>query len=122
MLNLLTNAVKFSEPEGVVGVSLHPVEGSWVELAVTDHGIGITPEEMPRLFTRFFRSEEARRRVIQGTGLGLAVVKEIVDRHGGDISVASEPGQGTTMTVRLPTGPRPRPVPEQRRTVTPASI
>lgn len=125
VLNLLTNAVKFSEPEGTVSVGLAAVQaGERVRLTVTDRGIGITPEEMPKLFTRFFRSEEARRRVIQGTGLGLAVVKEIVDRHGGEISVRSEPAQGTTMTVLLPagTGLSARSFPEQRRGAQPARL
>lgn len=124
VLNLLTNAVKFSEPEGVVTISLAPEpDDERVRLSVVDRGIGITPEEMPKLFTRFFRSDEARRRVIQGTGLGLAVVKEIVDRHGGEIVVDSAPGAGTTVTVRLSTGPRPRPLPDQRRAAArPASI
>jgi signal transduction histidine kinase len=104
VLNLLTNAVKFSERGDTVKVALAAQEGGepGIQLVVSDTGIGITADEVPKLFTRFFRTSEARRRVIQGTGLGLAVVKEIVDRHGGQISVSSAPGEGTTMTVLLP--------------------
>ncbi|MFI7588638.1 ATP-binding protein [Spongisporangium articulatum] len=111
VLNLLTNAVKFSEKRGTVTVRIGPTvpveadrpdAGQRLQLQVADTGIGIRSDEIPQLFTRFFRTSEARRRVIQGTGLGLAVVKEIVDRHGGKVSVQSEPGVGTTMTVLLP--------------------
>ena len=101
LLNLVSNAVKFSQPDSRVLIAVRRA-GTEVVLTVQDHGIGIPTEELPRLFTRFFRSSIARERVIQGTGLGLAVVKEIVERHGGTISVESEPGAGATLTVRLP--------------------
>ena len=113
VLNLLTNAVKFSEPGATVSVVLgpeaieNPTTGDRspaLRLAVMDTGFGIPAEEQPKLFTRFYRTREAQRRVIQGTGLGLAVVKEIVERHGGTVSVRSAAGAGTTMTVLLPAG------------------
>jgi signal transduction histidine kinase len=100
MLNLMSNAVKFSEEGAEVRVAARPV-GAEVQLSVEDTGMGIPAHEQKMLFTRFFRSEEARRRVIQGTGLGLAVVREIVERHRGTVAVESAPGTGTTFTVTL---------------------
>ena len=101
LLNLLTNAVKFSSGGDTVTVSAS-VEGKYLRLAVQDSGIGIAPEDQRRLFTRFFRASTARERAIPGTGLGLAVVKGIVERHRGVIHVDSAPGRGTIMTVELP--------------------
>jgi signal transduction histidine kinase len=101
LLNLMSNAVKFSEEGAVITVAVDTMDDE-VNLSVTDTGMGIPAEEQPQLFTRFFRTAEARRRAIQGTGLGLAVVKEIVERHQGAVAVTSAPGQGTTMTVSLP--------------------
>jgi signal transduction histidine kinase/CheY-like chemotaxis protein len=103
LLNLLSNAVKFSPRGGRVELVVHPrdSEGN-LAIAITDHGMGIPADEQSQLFTRFFRTKEATRRAIQGTGLGLAVVREIVERHGGRVEVQSEPDVGTTMTVRLP--------------------
>ena len=71
-------------------------------MAVTDEGIGIAAEDQQLLFTPFYRARAAEARGIPGTGLGLSVVKGIVDGHGGTIRVNSTPGQGTTITVRLP--------------------
>jgi signal transduction histidine kinase len=73
-----------------------------VQISVEDTGMGIPASEHPQLFTRFFRTAESRRRAIQGTGLGLAVVREIVERHHGAVGVRSALGEGTTMTVSLP--------------------
>lgn len=102
-MNLLSNAVKFSPPDtnGRIEVSVSSQEGS-VSVVIRDHGIGIAGPDQDRLFTRFFRSAAARDRGIPGTGLGLAVVKGIVDGHGGTVSAMSAPGSGTTMVVRLP--------------------
>jgi hypothetical protein len=71
-------------------------------MTVSDTGMGIPADEQVRLFTRFFRSSSARGRAIQGSGLGLSIAKAIVERHGGTITVESEPGQGTEFTVCLP--------------------
>jgi signal transduction histidine kinase len=109
LINLLSNAVKFSEAGAKVRVAAR-VSGTEVLLSVEDTGIGISAAEQPMLFQRFFRSQEAQRRVIQGTGLGLAVVKEIVDRHRGTIAVESTAGTGTTVTVTLKAGETPEPV------------
>ncbi len=102
VINLLSNAVKFSPADaGEIEVSVASHDGS-VTVAVRDQGIGIGAQDRDQLFTRFFRSMVARDRGIPGSGLGLAVVKGIVDSHGGTISVASTTGRGTTMIVRLP--------------------
>lgn len=102
MNNLLSNAIKYTK-EGGVRVVARPVEGQ-VEIQVTDTGIGIPPEGLDRLFTRFYRIDNAYTREVGGVGLGLAITKELVERHGGRITVTSEPGKGTTFRVRLPVG------------------
>ena len=99
--NLLSNAVKYSEPGGTVAVTLTP-EADDVDLTVSDSGFGIAPADLDRLFTRFFRGEEARERHIQGTGIGLSIVRSIVEAHGGTVSLASEVGVGSVVHVRLP--------------------
>jgi PAS domain S-box-containing protein len=98
--NLISNAIKFTPPGGHVGLSVSTV-GEGVTIVVADSGMGITPEDQHRLFTRFFRTKAAAN--IQGTGLGLSITKAIVDAHNGSISVASEPGHGTSFTVTIPT-------------------
>ncbi|RZU51832.1 HAMP domain-containing protein [Krasilnikovia cinnamomea] len=101
LMNLLSNAVKFSPDGGTVTVAAR-AEGDDILITVRDTGIGIPAEEVPHLFTRFFRASNATRREIAGTGLGLPIVAAIVDRHGGTITVATQEGEGTTITVRLP--------------------
>jgi signal transduction histidine kinase len=101
LLNLMSNALKFSDSGAAITVRANLVDDD-VEFSVEDTGMGIPADEHPQLFTRFFRTAEARRRAIQGTGLGLAVVREIVERHHGVVSVRSALGEGTTMTVSLP--------------------
>lgn len=110
-LNLLSNAVKFTPPGGSVTVAAE-AHGKWVDIAITDTGIGIPADEQKQLFTRFFRASSAQHRAIQGTGLGLAIVKMIVDNHNGEIIVESEENRGTTFRVRLPALPArvPQPV------------
>jgi PAS domain S-box-containing protein len=103
LLNLLTNAVKFTPPGGTVTLEARRHDDD-VVLRVRDTGVGIPEDEQDRLFTRFFRSSTATSLAIQGTGLGLVIVKQIVEQHGGTITVASAPGQGTTVTVILPAG------------------
>lgn len=99
--NLISNAVKYTPAGGRVGVALE-VDADRAELIVTDTGIGINPADRSRLFTRFFRSRDAEERSIQGIGLGLSIIKAIVDSHGGRIEVDSEPGIGSVFRVRLP--------------------
>jgi two-component system sensor histidine kinase SenX3 len=84
-----------------VGVGITHTEGE-VEISVTDQGIGMTKEESERVFERFYRTDQARSRTTGGTGLGLSIVKHIVANHGGDIRVWTQPGSGSTFTIRLP--------------------
>jgi heavy metal sensor kinase len=97
-VNLLDNAIKFT-PRGLVQVAAR-VEGSEILLTVSDTGIGIAPKHLPRIFDRFYRVD--RSRSSGGTGLGLALAREITLAHGGMLEVRSTPGSGTTFTVRLP--------------------
>ncbi len=101
LLNLLTNAVKFTPAGGDVALEAWREDGDLV-FRVSDTGLGIPEDEQDRLFTRFFRSSIATHLAIQGTGLGLVIVKRIVEEHGGTISVHSVPDVGTTVTVRIP--------------------
>lgn len=98
--NLLANAIAYTESGGVT-VSIEADEAT-VGLVVTDTGIGIPADHMPRVFERFYRVDGARTRDGGGTGLGLALVKHVAERAGGTVSMVSEPGRGTTVTVRLP--------------------
>ena len=103
--NLLSNAIKFSGDVGSVRVSAAAIEGrdaSGIELRVEDTGPGIDAAELSHVFEPFFRGSRARRRQIEGSGLGLSLVKEIVDAHGGAVAVSSNPDKGTTVTVILP--------------------
>jgi signal transduction histidine kinase len=100
--NLASNAIKYTPSGGRVAVSFTPAPKNMIAITVTDTGIGIPEEDMPRLFTEFFRAANAREKEELGTGLGLAIVKEIVDAHQGRITVDSRPGQGTTFVVTLP--------------------
>jgi two-component system phosphate regulon sensor histidine kinase PhoR len=99
--NLLSNAIKYSPDGGTVEVETG-VEGKYVTIAITDHGIGIPPDELSRIFERFRRVERKEASGIGGTGLGLAIVKHLVDLHGGKMAVRSELGEGSTFTVFLP--------------------
>jgi signal transduction histidine kinase len=101
--NLLSNAIKFTPAGGHVDIALAGLNGL-VHLEVSDTGIGIPADEMARLFERFFRTQSALERQIQGTGLGLYISKAIVDAHGGRIAVRSDEGRGTTFVVELPIG------------------
>lgn len=101
LLNLLTNAVKFTPAGGTVTVRAVRSDDDLV-ITVSDTGLGIPEDEQSRLFSRFFRSSVATRMAIQGTGLGLTIVKQIVVEHGGTISISSTPDVGTTVTVRIP--------------------
>jgi signal transduction histidine kinase len=101
-VNLLTNAVKFTPAGGRVLVETGP-DGSRGALRVCDTGQGIPPDELPRIFERFFRGQGASG--VAGSGIGLAVVSELVHAHHGDLDVTSEPGKGTQITVTLPRAP-----------------
>ncbi|HYU31565.1 MAG TPA: ATP-binding protein [Thermoanaerobaculia bacterium] len=101
VLNLLENAIKYNRPEGQVKVHLSTA-GPEALLEVTDTGIGIPPESLPRIFERFYRVDKGRAREEGGTGLGLAIVKHVAQAHGGQVEVDSRLGRGTTFRVRLP--------------------
>ncbi|MEU6817538.1 ATP-binding protein [Streptomyces sp. NPDC046860] len=103
--NLVENAVNYSPAHTRVGISARRVAapgGDLIELAVTDQGIGITDKDKERIFERFYRVDPARSRATGGTGLGLAIVKHVVASHGGEVTVWSAEGQGSTFTLRLP--------------------
>jgi signal transduction histidine kinase len=102
VLNLVSNAFKFTF-EGQIAVRLHARDGR-IELSVSDTGTGIPAEELPKIFDRFHRVEGARSRSFEGTGIGLALVKELVKQHAGEMRVESAPGKGSTFVVRLPMG------------------
>ena len=99
--NLLDNAIKFSANGTRILASVR-LSGNDVEIQVTDQGPGIEKKHLARLFERFYRVDEARSRTLGGTGLGLAIVKHIALAHHGTVTVASEPGQGSTFTIRIP--------------------
>ena len=115
--NLLSNATKYTPEGGVITVSCSKFQvpsagdaarpnlqtGTWnVELSVQDTGIGISAEEQKQLFSRFYRVDSSLTRQAGGAGLGLYIVKSLVEKHGGQITVASTPGQGSTFSITLP--------------------
>ncbi|MGP5727117.1 sensor histidine kinase [Arthrobacter rhombi] len=100
--NLLSNALKYTPAGGSVNVSTYRSETGDPILEVTDTGQGMTVDELGRLFTRFYRTDTVRRSAIPGAGLGLAITKDLVEEHGGSISVSSEPGIGSTFKVQFP--------------------
>ena len=104
LYNLLDNAVKFSRKNGQIHLRATR-RGSDMLLSVTDEGLGISKEHLPRIFERFYRADKARSRELGGTGLGLAIVKHIAQLHGGSVEADSEPGRGTTIRVVLPKKP-----------------
>ena len=104
--NLVANAVHYSPEGSRVGVGVRRHEGV-VEITVTDQGVGIPEADLDRVFERFFRVDQARSRHTGGTGLGLSIVKHVVQNHGGDIRVWSQPGSGSTFTIRLPEATHP---------------
>jgi two-component system sensor histidine kinase SenX3 len=104
--NLLENAVKYSPPASLVEVRASS-DGTQVAIDVEDHGIGIPAREVERIFERFYRVDRARSRDTGGTGLGLSIVRHIVANHGGEVTVSSVEGQGSTFTLAVPAGPGP---------------
>ncbi len=107
--NLLDNAVAYSGENTRVGVGVSRA-GELVEIAVVDQGIGIAADEQDRVFERFYRVDPARSRDTGGTGLGLSIVKHVAADHGGEVTMWSEPGRGSTFTIRVPAAER-RPEP-----------
>jgi len=105
--NLLDNAIKYTPVQGTVTISYHRRDDGFVQVDVTDTGIGIEAKHIPRLFERFYRVDKARSRDMGGTGLGLSIVKHIVQLHGGQIWVESTPGVGSTFSFILPVVKKP---------------
>lgn len=103
--NLLSNAVRYTPENGMVTVDLTR-ENGYAKISVTDTGVGIAEEDLKKVFSRFWRADVARQNVDGGLGIGLALVKEVVDQHFGDISVASKLGEGSTFTMRIPLAPQ----------------
>jgi len=99
--NLLENAVKYTPPGGKVRLQLS-LDNNTLRLLVSDTGIGISPESMPRIFEEFYRAKNAKEMGQEGTGLGLSLVKHIVDRYHGEVRVDSKLGEGSTFIVTLP--------------------
>jgi two-component system sensor histidine kinase SenX3 len=99
--NLVANAVSYSASDSTVLLTTKAEAGS-VEVSVVDQGIGIPPDEIDRIFERFYRVDPARHRSTGGTGLGLSIVKHVAATHGGDVRVWSVEGQGSTFTLALP--------------------
>jgi two-component system sensor histidine kinase BaeS len=99
--NLLTNALKFTPGGGTVTVAAGPT-GTKAVLTVTDTGVGIPADELPSIFERFWRGRQAAQ--ISGSGIGLAIAAELAKAHGGELAARSAPGQGTTVTLTLPSG------------------
>ena len=101
-MNLLDNAIRYTEPVGQVQVSLR-TSASKVQLVVEDTGIGMAPEHLPHIFERFYRADPSRRRTGgSGTGLGLSIVEWIVRKHEGSVDVRSQVGHGSCFTAILP--------------------
>ena len=105
LLNLLSNACKFTK-EGEVRLRARRVANGrdWIEIAVADTGIGMTPEQQAKLFAEFSQADATTAQRFGGTGLGLAITRKLARMMGGDVTVTSEPGKGSVFTVRLPAG------------------
>ena len=101
LVNLLQNAINYTPQGGRITLEGRRTEGG-VQFEVTDTGIGIPAEDLPRIFERFYRVDKGRSRELGGTGLGLSIVKHIAEAHGGRVSVESQLGKGSRFTVSLP--------------------
>jgi len=99
--NLITNAINYT-PEGGKITIAGEVTGDFVDIRISDTGYGVAPDELPRIFERFYRAKTEKTRSIVGTGLGLPIVKSIVEAHNGTIKAQSNEGVGSTFSVRLP--------------------
>jgi two-component system sensor histidine kinase BaeS len=102
--NLVSNAIRYTPPGGSVTVTA-TADPQGLTVAVADTGVGIAPEDLPRIFDRFWRADSSRTRATGGSGLGLPIARKLAEAHGGTITAVSRPGAGTTMTVWLPAAP-----------------
>jgi signal transduction histidine kinase len=99
--NLIHNAIKYSPYGGVIAVEMQ-ADDDWFTVAIADEGVGIPPDDLPHIFERFYRAGNVSSTHTAGMGVGLYLVREIVNLHGGDISVTSQLGVGSTFTIALP--------------------
>lgn len=99
--NIISNAIKYSD-RGVLRVAAAVDDDGWVAVTIADEGIGMAPEDVERVFTPYFRAQNVQESGVPGTGLGMGITRDIVESHGGNITVESVLGHGTTVTVRLP--------------------
>jgi CheY-like chemotaxis protein len=121
LINLLSNAIKFTPPDGKVILSVE-LEGEDILFSVTDTGIGISPENLDKLFQPFVQIDSSLNRQYAGTGLGLVLVERIIIKHGGRVMVTSRAGEGSCFTLRLPYAPSPREfAPERLDTSSPST-
>ena len=102
--NVIANAIKFTPPDGRIDVSASQ-EDDMVTVRISDTGIGIPAEQLPHIFDRFYQVDGSATRRHQGLGLGLALVRELINRHGGDVTASSDSGNGTTFVLRFPHAP-----------------
>ena len=100
-MNLFTNSIKFTESGGTIAFAAEELETEW-RISISDMGIGIPENEIKKIFDRFHKVDTARNRNVNGSGLGLSIVKKVVDLHGGAITVDSELEKGTTFSIYLP--------------------
>jgi two-component system phosphate regulon sensor histidine kinase PhoR len=101
-VNIFSNAVKYGKIDGEISAGVYHLEDEKILIEITDNGIGIDEAHIPRLFERFYRTDDARSREIGGSGLGLAICKHIVEAHGENIHVRSQLNVGTTIGFTLP--------------------
>src|SRR6201999_1171540 len=121
LVNLIANAVKFNKPSGSVRVETRRDNGE-ISILVSDTGVGIPSQDLPRIFERFYRVDKARSRQVGGTGLGLSIVKHVVERMNGEVTVESQLGRGSAFTLLLPSlRPLSETLPESNVSVTPSS-
>lgn len=101
LINLIANAIKFSDNKSLIEVSVHRIK-DFAEISIADQGIGISDEDLPNIFQRFYRGSNASGGGFEGTGLGLAIVEQVIHHHRGEIQVTSRLGKGSTFTLKLP--------------------
>lgn len=101
-INIIANAIKFSPTGSTISITMENRDGSRVEIAISDQGVGIPEADLPQIFTRFFRASNVDSGKFQGTGLGLSIVQQVIDHHNGGIAVSSQEGVGTLFTLNFP--------------------
>ena len=99
---MLDNAAKYSKPPAKITIEVQRLEKDEVMIRISDEGMGIPPEDLKRIFERFYRVDKTHSRRLGGAGLGLSIVKTIIDKHKGKIEATSEVGKGTRFTITLP--------------------